>query len=247
MDKKELKKRKRKRIRLIKSLVLVVAFVVAIGATFGVTMSYFGGKSKEVNYDMILKTGLYINTPTTEQVEATAYVVPSQVITTQCELSVKSSKAATDAAVADGKTGSNGLLRAIITFGDEEGTGATLTGSGKESYFPVKLGNTVIGNFVKYTDNNYYLMTGTTIGTNDEMYVIEASTGEKTFTFDLRVSVPSSLTNADGGKEISLKIVYQVIQADFFNDSTTATPKTVANAKTIFDDNTVKNEQSYTK
>ena len=113
MDKKELKKRKRKRIRLIKSLVLVVAFVVAIGATFGVTMSYFGGKSKEVSYDMILKTGLYINTPTTEAVEATAYVVPSQVITTQCELSVKSSKAATDAAQTDGKTGCSGTVSGI--------------------------------------------------------------------------------------------------------------------------------------
>lgn len=246
MDKKEIRKRKRRRVRLIKSFVLVVAFVIAIGATFGVTMSYFGGKSKELSYDMVLKTGLYINTPTSETVEGSAYVVPSQVITTQCELSVKSSTSATTAAVTDGKTGSNALLRAIITFGDG-GTDATLTGSGKEAYFPVKLNNIVIGNLVQYTDNNYYLMTGTTIGANDTMYVIESSSGEKTFTFDLRVSVPKKLTNDDAGKPISLKVVYQVIQADFFNDSTTATPKTVANAKTIFDDTTVSAEQSYTK
>ena len=238
MDKKELKKRKKKRIRLIKSLVLVLAFVVAIGATAGVTMSYFGGQSNPFGYDMILKTGLYLNTPTQETAEKSMYVVPSQVVTANCQFSVKSSKDSDDTANT-GASASDGLIRAIITFGNAEISGATLTGSTSQAYFPVKLNGTVVGNFVKYSDNNYYLMPGTTIGTNDTMYIVKSSEGEKTFVFDLRVSVPKTLTNADGGKKVSLTVTYQVIQADFFEDSSTAVTKTVANAKKIFDDATI--------
>ena len=251
MDKKELKKRKKKRIRLIKSLVLVLAFVVAIGATAGVTMSYFGGQSNPFGYDMILKTGLYLNTPTQTEVQKSMYVVPSQIVTANCQFSV-SSRSADGKTINTGDSASDGLVRAIITFGNTEISGATLTGSSKQAYFPVYMQSdtekkTVVANFVKFTDGNYYLMTGNTIGTTDTMYIVDASAGEQKFTFDLRVAVPASLTNSDGGKKVTLSVVYQVVQSDFFNTTTgdqiTQTP---ANAKLIFDDATIKDKtQTY--
>ena len=86
------RKKKRRKLRLIKSLVLVVAFVVAIGATFGITMAYFGGKSSTEKAEMVLKTGLWINSKDITGVSASQYVVPSQVINPKCQLSIKSSK-----------------------------------------------------------------------------------------------------------------------------------------------------------
>ena len=132
MDKKEIKKRKRKRNRLIKSLVLVVAFVIAIGATFGVTMAYFGGFSDPANYNMKLKTGLYVGTPSQETSEIYAYVVPSQVVSALCEFSVKSASSATATAGTDSDEGSNGLIRASISF---TGVGDTTLDGGSSRRF----------------------------------------------------------------------------------------------------------------
>lgn len=234
MDKKEIKKRKRKRNRLIKSLVLVVAFVIAIGATFGATMAYFGGKSNKVNYDMQLKMGLYVGVPEQTAGSVYAYVVPSQIVTADCQFSVKSAKTVTDTAVNDVNTGSNGLIRAKIEFGGIDGV--TLDGGAAgQVYFPVNLGNSVVANFVKHaTDGYYYLVTGTSAGTNDSMYVVESSKGEKSFNFELRVSIPSTLTNEHAGQKITLSVIYEVIQADFY-DASGKLATTVGNSSAIFD------------
>lgn len=243
MDKKEIKKRKRRRNRLIKTFVLVVALIVAVGTTFGVTMSYFGGKSGTSTYDMVLKTGLYVNNAGSgDSVSGTTYVVPSQVISVNCEVSVKSASTKTSTANT-GDSASDALIRAIITFSDDDEVGATLDDSVS---FPVTIGGTVVGNFVKYTDNNYYLIaSGTTISESTLMYVINTSEGEKTLTFDMVVSIPKTIDNASSGKKVKLTVTYQVIQADFFSGSSTAVAKTVKNAKTIFDDTSVSGDASY--
>lgn len=242
MDKKEIKKRKRRRNRLIKTFVLVVAIIVAVGTTFGVTMSYFGGKSSTSTYDMVLKTGLYVNNAGGgESVSGTTYVVPSQVVTANCEVSVKSASTKTDTANT-GDSASDALIRAIITFSSDDEVGATLDDSAS---FPVTIGSTVVGNFMKYTDGNYYLISGTTISASSEMYVIKTSEGEKTLTFDMVVSIPKTIGNASSGKKVTLTVTYQVVQADFFSGSSTAVAKTVANAKTIFDDTSVSGDASY--
>lgn len=231
MDKKEIKKRKRKRNRLIKSLVLVVAFVIAIGATFGATMAYFGGKSNTAKYDMQLKMGLYVGVPNVAANSVAAYVVPSQVVNANCEFTVKSAKTATDTAVSD-DSASNGLIRASIVF---DGLDASALGNGAV-HFPVKLsgGATAVGNLVKHaSDGYYYFVTGTSAGADDNMYVIESSTGEKKFNFELRVSIPNTLTNADAGKKITLTVTYEVIQADFY-DTTSKLDATVGNASAVF-------------
>ena len=243
MDKKEIKKRKRKRNRLIKSLVLVVAFVIAIGATFGATMAYFGGKSDTANYDMQLKMGLYVGVPNAATNTAATYVVPSQIVKANCEFSVKSAKPLgtgsnpTDPGDAvTGATASNGLIRAQIVFSGVD-AGALGNGAG-QAYFPVKLsggGDTAVAHFVKYaTDGYYYLVTGTSATDTSEMYVVESSTGEKKFTFDLVVSIPNTLTNANAGDKITLTVTYEVIQADFY-DTSKKLDANVKNAAAIFD------------
>ncbi len=244
MDKKEIKKRKRRRNRLIKTFVLVVALIVAVGTTFGVTMSYFGGKSGTSTYDMVLKTGLYVNNANAGgSVSKTAYVVPSQVISANCQVSVKSASSKTGTANTD-DSASDALIRAIITFSSEDGVNASL---GDSASFPVSIGGTTIGNFVKYTDDNYYLIaSGTSITDSTLMYVVKTSEGEKTLSFDMVVSIPSSLDNSASGKKVTLTVTYQVIQADFFSGSSTAVNKSVKNAKTIFDDTSVSGDASYT-
>lgn len=241
MDKKEILKRKRKRNRLIKSFVLVVAFVIAISATFGVTMAYFGGKSGTANYNMQLKMGLYVGIPTASTNTASTYVVPSQVVTANCEFKVKSGDKSGN--VVTGDSASDGLIRAKIEFTGI--TGVTLdNGTANQVYFPVILdddNDDVVANFVKYTDGYYYLITGTTISDSASMYVVDSSSGEKTFNFDLRVSVPKSLTNDNAGDTITLNVTYEVIQADFFKDSTTAQTKNVKNAAEVFGDTTIQN------
>ena len=253
MDKKEIKKRKRKRNRLIKSLVLVVAFVIAIGATFGATMAYFGGTSGTSNYDMVLKMGLYVGVPEQTEGQIYAYVVPSQVVTASCEFTVKSAKTATgdDSVAVSGVAASNGLIRAKIEFSGI--TGVTLdSGTDNQVYFPVKLNGTTIGNFVKRdttdgttADGYYYLIKGTSFSGDDdsddydaEMYTVETSSGEQKFTFDLRVSIPKSLTNDNAGQEITLNVTYEVIQADFY-DSSKLLDKTVKNAYNVFTDSSL--------
>lgn len=244
MDKKEIKKRKKRRNKLIKSLVLAVAFVVAIGATFGVTMAYFGGKSSEVTKTMTLKTGLYLKAGFTDgSVTSTAYVVPSQVLDIPCQVSVKSADAK-GSKVNTGDSASDALIRAKVVF-NAGTTGATMD-SGGHAYFPVTIGGSTVGNFVKATgEDYYYLMVGETITTDALMYVVKSSEAEQTLTYTLNVKVPNNLTNEHGGDSISLTLHYEVIQADFFKTTSTPVAKTVANAKEIFE--TVKDtDASYT-
>ena len=256
MDKKEIKKRKRKRNRLIKSLVLVVAFVIAIGATFGVTMAYFGGKSDKANYNMMLKMGLFVGVPTSATNTASTYVVPSQIVTANCEFTVKSAASTSTSAPASDTSDpakSDGLIRAKIEFDSSEIEDVTI--SLDDTYFPVSIVDgtgkkTSIGNFVyratsqeSETDGYYYLITGTTMSHDAAMYVIQSSKGEQKFTFDLRVSIPDELTNDHAGKPITLSVTYEVIQADFYdkkaitNDNPTGKMATnVENAFNVFSD-----------
>ena len=241
MDKKEILKRKRKRNNIIKTFVLVIAFVVAIGTTFGVTMAYFGGTSGTFTSTMTLKTGVYINAPAPTNISQSMYVVPSQVIEAGCTVNVKSAKPNGD--LSTGAAASKGLLRAKITF-SAGGTGATLT-SGGNTYFPVKIGSetTASCNLVPWTgeggDGYYYLMKGTTINATssteaDWMKEIDTTAGIQTLNFTLKISIPSTLTNADGGTPITLTISYEVIQSDWYNDSTSAVYKNVSEASKIF-------------
>lgn len=238
------KKKKRRKIRLIKSLVLVVAFVVAIGATFGITMAYFGGTSTTEKAEMTLKTGLWVNAKDITTVSASQYVVPSQVINPTCEVSIKSSKEKGNAANT-GESASKALLRALIVFTDETGSLSNTTSAG---YFEVKSGSTHVGNFVKDGETNYYYFMPTSVTSitgSETMQVIDTTAGEVTYKFTLNVAVPKELGNSAGGSKITLEVSYQVIQADFFNDAGAEITKTVTNAKEIFGHASVSGDASY--
>ena len=239
------KKKQKKRIRLIKSLVLVVAFIATISATFGITMAYFGGSANSGDGKITLKTGIWINASAPTIVSASQYVVPSQVVEPECQVSIKSSKEKTgDVSTDDMAT--KALLKATITITD--GTGSNLGTSAAADYFVVKDGSdNTVGHFVKDAtvsgSNVYYFMpTSVTTALNASakestttlMQVVDTTSGEVTYKFNLKITIPSTLGNAAGGQEIKVSVAYQAIQADFYDTNGAMITKNVKNAESIF-------------
>jgi len=240
MDKKKQKKRKK---RVISVAVIATAFLLCIMATFGVTMAYFGGKSNQDSATMTLKTALWVNSKGLSSFSG-KYVSPSQALTQACEVSVKSSNQSTGTAVT-GDAASDALLRATITW---DLGGIAATGSSSASSFDVTVGSTAAAaKLMKWTsgtgaDNNWYLVdkSTTTMSGDATMYTIKCSSGAQTLKYNLTVTVPNSIKNSDvsssaTSKTIKVTIQYSVVQADFYNSTTSAVAKTVTNAKAIFD------------
>lgn len=245
------KKKQRRKIRLIKSLVLVVAFVVAISATFGITMAYFGGKSNTAQGTITLKTGIWVNAKDPTTVGGVAYVVPSQPVESECVLTIKSSKLKTDEALKTDQA-SNALLKAEIAITD--GTGGNIATTAAASFFKVYASNgtTHVGNFVKDTDETsknvyYFLPTGTeSYSATALMQPIDTTDGEVTYKFKIKITIPSNLGNAAGGTEVKVSVTYQAIQADFYDTDGKLIDKNITNAKTIFGDSSVAGDATYT-
>ena len=239
MDKKKQKKRKK---RIISVAVIATAFLLCIMATFGVTMAYFGGKSREDSATMTLKTALWVNSKGLTSFSG-KHVSPSQALTQTCEVSVKSSNQSTGTAVT-GDAASDALLRATITWNLG---GIAATGSSTVTSFDVTVGSTAAAaKLMKWSsgtdaDNNWYLVdkATTTMSGDATMYTIKTSAGEQKLKYNLTLTVPSSIGNDDvkdsaTSKEIKVTIQYSVVQADFYNSGTSAVAKTVKNAKAIF-------------
>lgn len=232
------KRKKKMRNRLIKSLVLVVAFVVAIGTTFGLTMAYFGGTANSGEGKITLKTGIWINASTPTIVTGSQYVVPSQVVEPECVVTIKSSKGKDDAANATASA-SKALLKATITITD--GTGSTnLVSSSLVDCIQVlggTNGTTHVGNFIKKTGTSEYYFVATTVSTYSAsalMQEVDTTAGEVTYKFKLKVSIPSTLGNAAGGTEIKVSVAYQAVQADFYDTNGALIDKTITQADIIF-------------
>ena len=245
------KKKQRRKIRLIKSLVLVVAFVVAIGATFGITMAYFGGKSNTSTGAITLKTGIWVNSKDITGISATSYVVPSQIVEPECVLTIKSSKDKADAAITTDQA-SKALLRAELVITDGTGSG-TISSAATAAYFAVyDSSNVQVGNFVKdttdVTKNYYYFLptATTTFADSATMQEIDTTDGELTYKFKIKIQIPSSLGNAAGGTKIDISVYYQAVQSDFYDANGDLIDKIVSNAKTIFGDASVSGDATYT-
>lgn len=228
MEKKKLNKRKK---RVISIAVIATAFVICIMATFGVTMAYFGGTSGAAKGEMTLKSAVWVNGGTLGSFSG--YVLPSQQVSQACEVKVKSANTSTGTATT-GNAATKALLRATITI---TASGVTIPSStSAPSSFTVTIGSAT-AYLVKHTDTNYYLMSKNTIGASDEMYVIDTSKGEATLSYTISIVIPDTITNAnvgEGGK-VTVTVQYNVIQSDFYGGTASAKPRTVANAKTIFD------------
>ena len=225
MEKKKLNKRKK---RVISIAVIATAFVICIMATFGVTMAYFGGTSGAAKGEMTLKSAVWVNG--SALTSFSGYVLPSQLKTQACTVKVKSAATSTGAALKDASA-TSALLRATITI-TTSGGAASIENS--IASFPVSVAGAT-AYLVKYTDQNYYLMTAN--ATTGNMYVVDTSKGEVTLTYTISIVIPDTIKNADvaGGGKITVSVQYNVIQSDFYGGTATAQAKTIANAKTIFD------------
>ena len=225
MEKKKLNKRKK---RVISIAVIATAFVICIMATFGVTMAYFGGTSGAAKGEMTLKSAVWVNGSSLSSFSG--YVLPSQLKTQACTVKVKSAATSTGAALKDASA-TSALLRATITITTSGGASSI---DNSVASFPVSVAGTT-AYLVKYTDNNYYLMTAD--ATTGNMYVVDTSKGEVTLNYTISIVIPASIKNADvaGGGKITVTVQYNVIQSDFYGGTATAQAKTIANAKAIFD------------
>jgi len=233
---KDKKKKLRRRNNIIKSLVLVIAFVVAVSGTFGMTMAYFGGKSGSKTHEMILKTGLWIDSGSDVSGSAIKqYVVPSQVVKPTCEVTIKSSKNKTGAD-SDPVTNSHatdrpssGLLRVGIKFTSENDE-IKLSG-GATSFKVYNPDDEQVGNFVLWGNKEgdevlYYYFVPTakttlsaagTDETNDLLQEVNTSQGAVTYKFQPQIAIPPQLGNGAGGQVVTLEIFYQVIQFELYD------------------------------
>ena len=250
-------KQRNNRLNVRFVLLFSVALMLVVMVTFGMTLSYFGGKSQGYTADFILKAGVHFkeNTQGTDYQKLTFdsdVLVPGTVINSSCLMTITSGTA--DVA----NTTVNGLLRVAFTLTGDMANFVTLNYSSTEPIYVYK-GTTSadmteankVARLVQANvdgDTHYYLVgTGvTTISQNTTLYEIPCKTnnGEISYVFDLSFTV-SNVSNVDGttifdngfsGNTVEFKADFMVIQSEFYDSTQGLNPlaQTYRNAKPIF-------------
>ncbi len=232
MDK-NTKKRKKK---IASIAVIAAAFVLCIMATFGVTMAYFGGSSAEKSGSLTLKSAVWVNS--SEMASFSGTVVPSQKISQNCLVKVKSADASTGAALTNNRA-TNAVMRAQIELALPSGLG--ISDPTKGGSLDVKVGNTVVAKFMKDTTDTtngyWYLMDKSATAVTGNLYEINTASGEVTLTYTLSITIPASIKNSDlkdGSNQITVSVKYTVIQSEIYDANGTAVAKTQAAMKSYF-------------
>lgn len=233
MDK-NTKKRKKK---IASIAVIAAAFVLCIMATFGVTMAYFGGSSAEKSGSLTLKSAVWVNS--SEMASFSGTVVPSQKISQNCLVKVKSADASTGAALTNNRA-TNAVMRAQIKLTLPSGLGISDPTSGGS--LDVKVGSTVVAKFMKDTTDTtngyWYLMDKSATAVTGNLYEINTASGEVSLTYTLSITIPASIKNSTlataGSNEIKVTVKYTVIQSEIYDANGTAVAKTQAAMKSYF-------------
>lgn len=236
-------------------LLFSVALMLVVMCTFGMTMAYFGGKSRSYTANFILKAGINFK----ENVSGTDYqkltfssdvLIPGTSINSNCLITITSGTA--DVA----NTSIDGLLRVGFSFTGNMAGFVSLNYSDAHPIYVYK-GTTAsdmteankVARLVQAegADTYYYLVATsvTSIEDTTELYEIPCTTnnGEVSLIFDLSFSVNNVSTDGgvifdhnQSGKTAEFTADFAVIQSDFYTTSTTPLEKTYENAKPIFDD-----------
>ncbi len=207
-------KNKKNKKKVISIVALVASFVLCIGATFGITMAYFGGNAKKDLGTLTLKTGITVNAAisTTQTIE-NSLVVPGQPIDINATGTVKSYNGTTNVV--------DGILRAKITITATGFTGVTPTiNAGTNT-------GTAAGVWVA-SGEYYYLCTAAGAKTLQKVQYDE--TAILTGTAD----IPNTIKNDMSGKTITASVTFEVVQAELFNGDTKLT-----DANLTYDNETV--------
>lgn len=198
-------KNKKNKKKILSIVALAASFVLCIGATFGITLAYFGGNASAKMTAITLKTGVTVGAAAT----ATAtnnLVVPGQPVTINCTATISpySAGAASNAVP--------GLLRAkFVTNPAEEGktamnvtatigTAKVTTSAGQEGYW------------VK--DGDYYYFCTSASG---KQLVSLTATEEQTIAMTGSFTVPTTLDNTNGGETFSATVIFEVAQGELYN------------------------------
>lgn len=237
-------------------LVLSCVLVLAVVLTFGVTLSYFGGKSKGYSVDFVLKAGIQFkaNVSGSDYQSLTfdsEYLVPGTTLNSTCKLTISSSSSDTSIPSV------NGLLRASFLLDGNMANFIELNYSESDPIY-VYLGTTAesmteankVARLVKASgdDSCFYLVgvDATNITNNTLLYEIPcvAKGGEVGLVFNLSFTVLNQsssgtaiFNNSYSGKTATFNAKFTVIQSEFYADGNpTALAQTYRNAKTVFDD-----------
>lgn len=193
-------------------IALVASFVLCIGASFGITMAYFGGKSEGIR-SITLKTGVSVGAEVTSSATTSNHlVVPGQPISINATATVSAYQAEGEVVP--------GLLRAKFT------SGGTATGAA-DTDIVVTLTTTVNEtNLVWVYDGSeyYYLCTAAPAEnaeyTTAQLYKVTPTT-EAAVEVVLQGAciVPTGFGNEDSGKTFIASVVFEVAQAELYSGS----------------------------
>ncbi len=207
-------KNKRNKKKVISIVALVASFVLCIGATFGITMAYFGGTDSKSLSNITLKTGIVIGASiSADSSVQNSLVVPSQPVTVTATGSVT---AATDNG-ASAVNAVKGLVRAKFSVAGEGtfASGFTVTTDGETDDW--------------YKDGDYYYLvsSGTTL---------KEVTAGGSVTISGKFTVPSTLNNSNSGQAVSITVTFEVVQSELWDASGNKVEKTVnTDVKSAFD------------
>lgn len=199
-------KNKKNKKKILSIVALAASFVLCIGATFGITLAYFGGNATASMTAITLKTGVTVGAAAS----ATAtnnLVVPGQPVTINCTATI-SPYSGTGATAANAVPG---LLRAKFTTG---GT-ASVTAAIAATKVTTSVSNQE-GYWVDGGDDYYYFCTSA----SGKQLVAITATAEQTVTMSGSFTVPPEYDNDDSGKTFTATVIFEVAQGELWNGST---------------------------
>lgn len=213
-------KNKKNKKKIISIVALAASFVLCIGATFGITLAYFGGSDKADLTAITLKTGVTVGAAASSTV-SNNLVVPGQPVDITCTATI-------NAYSGEGATAANavpGLLRAKFTTGGTASVTATI------STAEVTTSGSQKGYWVNGGDGYYYFCT---TAAGKQLQPITA-TSQQTVEMKGSFTVPTDFDNDDSGKTFTATVIFEVAQGELYNGATK-----VEGADLAYDNATVK-------
>ena len=212
-------KNKKNKKKIISIVALAASFVLCIGATFGVTLAYFGGSAKADLTAITLKTGVTVGAAASSTV-SNNLVVPGQPVDITCTATINPYSGA-GATAADAVPG---LLRAKFTTGGTASVTATIdtavvtTSGGQTGYW-----------VYNSTDQYYYFCT---TAAGKQLQPITA-TSQQTVEMLGSFTVPTEFDNDDSGKTFTATVIFEVAQGELYNGATKIEGATLVYDNTI--------------
>ena len=193
----------------LSTMLTVLAFVICMGLTAGLTMAFFGNSSTGTN-TVTLKTGVKVGATATAN-NSNTLAVPGQPIDLEAEAVVEPYSTTGTVVPA--------LLRLKFTIGGAMDITPNLNAS--ESFTVDTANGATTGYWVLHTDGYYYLCAEAaeaTVANTQLLKFTPKSDGTTKVTLTGDFVVPTSLGNEASGQALDVKARFEVIQAEIYAD-----------------------------